>query len=196
MAQLYFYMGTMNAGKSTALLQSAYNYIERGMRPLILKPRIDNREGVIPEVRSRIGLSGDAVLISDHDNLYGIVAMDIRTNGQLACVFVDEAQFLTREQVHQLTDICDNMNIPVLAYGLRVDFQGRLFPGSAELLAQAEKFVEIKTICDCGRKATHVVRLDEKGTVVTDGAQVVIGGNDAYVSKCRSCFKRAVGGLR
>lgn len=196
MAQLYFYYSSMNAGKSTALLQSAYNYHERGMRTVILKPQIDNREGTISEVRSRIGLSGDAVLFGTDDNLYKIVADQIAENGVLACVFVDEAQFMSREQVHQLTDVCDNMNIPVLAYGLRVDFQGRLFPGSAELLAQAEKLVELKGICDCGRKATHVVRLDSNGKAVTDGAQVVIGGNDTYVSKCRSCFKREVGGLR
>lgn len=185
MAKLYFYYSAMNAGKSTVLLQSSYNYRERGMHTLLFTPAIDNRfqKGMI---HSRIGLSEEALIFNHDDNLYEQV-----TNQELkyACIFIDEAQFLNRDQVHQLTEITDKLNIPVLAYGLRTDFKGELFEGSKYLLAWADELIEIKTICHCGKKATMILRLDERGQVVLDGAQVFIGGNNSYVSTCRKHFK-------
>lgn len=185
MAKLYFYFAAMNAGKSTVLLQSSYNYRERGMHTLIFTPAIDTRfqAGV---VHSRIGLSEPALLFDAQDNLYQMT----REQGEnCSCVLIDEAQFLTRDQVHQLTEIADELNIPVLAYGLRTDFQGELFSGSQHLLAWADELIELKTICHCGRKATMILRLNERGEVLSEGEQVVIGGNSMYVSTCRKHFK-------
>ena len=176
----------MNAGKSTALLQSAYNYQERGMRPFIMSAALDDRYG-IGKVTSRIGLAAEAQLFTSKDNLWGILSAQ-HANQQIDCILLDESQFLSREQVKQLTQVVDHLHIPVLCYGIRTDFRGELFPGSQYLLAWADKLVELKTVCHCGRKATMVVRTDEHGKVIKDGAQVVIGGNDQYQSLCRRHF--------
>jgi thymidine kinase len=193
MAKLYFYYSAMNAGKTTTLLQSAYNYHERGMRTLILTPALDNRfgDGV---VASRIGLKANARRFGADENLLALVQADIDERGPLHCVFVDEAQFLNKTQVWQLSDVVDKLNIPVLAYGLRTDFRGELFEGSRYLLAWADNLEEIKTICHTGRKATMVVRVDEQGRAVTEGPQVEIGGNDRYVSVSRAEFKNITEG--
>ena len=193
MAKLYFYYSAMNAGKTTTLLQSAYNYHERGMRTLILTPALDNRygDGV---VASRIGLKANARRFRGDENLFALVEADIAARGALHCVFVDEAQFLSKAQVWQISDVFDRLNIPVLAYGLRTDFRGELFEGSRYLLAWADKLEEIKTICHTGRKATMVVRVDERGRAVTEGPQVEIGGNDRYVSVSRAEFKHITEG--
>jgi thymidine kinase len=186
LAQLYFYYSSMNAGKSTALLQSAYNYQERGMHPYILSAALDDRYG-IGKVTSRIGLAADAQLFSSKDDLFSL--LDKQNHQQpIDCVLIDESQFLSKLQVKQLTQVVDHLNIPVLCYGIRTDFRGELFPGSQYLLAWADKLVELKTVCHCGRKATMVVRTDEHGTVIKDGEQVVIGGNDRYQSLCRRHF--------
>ena len=188
MAKLYFYYSAMNAGKSTILLQSSYNYRERGMNTLILAPELDDRFG-IGKVASRIGLEADAKSFTTADNLYAI-AKSLHEQSDLHCVLVDEAQFLQKAQVRQLSDICDQLDIPVLAYGLRTDFQGNLFEGSQQLLAWADSLVEIKTICHCGSKATMVLRIDAVGNPIKDGRQVQIGGNDRYLSVCRKHFKQ------
>ncbi len=190
MAKFYFYYSTMNAGKSTTLLQSSYNYQERGMNPLVLTPQLDNRFGE-GKVASRIGLNAEAVTFTQADNLLDRVAA-AHQEARLHCVLVDEAQFLTRQQVQQLSDVVDDLGIPVLAYGLRTDFQGNLFEGSQNLLAWADSLTEIKTICHCGRKATMVLRLGEDGKPVRDGAQVKIGGNETYMSVCRRHFKEGI----
>lgn len=190
MAKLYFYYSTMNAGKSTTLLQSSYNYQERGMNTLILTPLLDHRFG-IGKVTSRIGLASDAITFDQAQNVAEIVERQLRERA-LHCVLVDEAQFLTRAQVQQLTDVVDRLDIPVLAYGLRTDFQGNLFEGSQWLLAWADNLEEIKTICHCGRKATMVLRLDDKGRPVRDGEQIKIGGNERYLSVCRQHFKAGI----
>ena len=193
MAKLYFYYSAMNAGKTTTLLQSAHNYHERGMRTLILTPALDNRygEGV---VASRIGLKAAGRRFSSVEDLLAITQADIAERGALHCVLVDEAQFLSRAQVWQLSDVVDSLGIPVLAYGLRTDFRGELFEGSKYLLAWADNLDEIKTICHTGRKATMVVRVDEQGHAVTQGPQVEIGGNDRYVSVSRAEFKKITAG--
>ena len=193
MAKLYFYYSAMNAGKTTVLLQSAHNYTERGMRTRIYTPRIDNRFGV-GQVRSRIGLVAEGHVFDRDDDLLQRAQADIDEHGALHCVLVDEAQFLSKAQVWQLTDIVDKLGIPVLAYGLRTDFQGELFEGSQYLLAWADSISEIKTICHTGRKATMVVRVDDNGRAVTQGAQVEIGGNERYVSVSRAEFKRVFDG--
>ena len=187
MAKLFFYYSSMNAGKSTPLLQSAHNYRERGLRPLLFTPQLDTRAGK-GQIASRIGLTAEAHAFSPADDLFKL------TDAQetIDCVLVDEAQFLSRAQVYQLGEIADRLNTPVLAYGLRTDFQGNLFEGSRHLLAWADKLVEIKTICHCGSKATMVLRTDEKGTVLREGAQVEIGGNERYVSVCRKHFKEGM----
>ena len=187
MAKLYFYYSAMNAGKTTTLVQSAYNYRERGMNTLVLKPEIDERYSS-SIVRSRIGLETDAKTISAKDNLFLLIEETNRGN-RLNCVLLDEAQFLTKSQVFSLGEIVDKLEIPVLAYGLRSDFRGELFEGSMHLLAWADELVEIKTICHCGKKAGMVLRLDENGEPVNIGDQVKIGGNDIYVSVCRKHFK-------
>lgn len=180
----------MNAGKSTSLLQSAYNYRERGMHTAIFTAAIDDRYEV-GKVTSRIGLQAEAALYNTKDDLFHHVLKQHRQQ-PLDCVFIDEAQFLTKTQVKQLVEIVDELNIPVLAYGLRTDFLGEAFEGSHYLMAWADKLTELKTVCHCGRKATFVVRLDENGQPVTDGNQVEIGGNDRYESMCRKHFKQLV----
>lgn len=187
MAKLYFYYSSMNAGKSTALLQSSYNYRERGMNTLVLAPQLDDRYGV-GKVSSRIGLEADATTFSQRDDLLKIVTEAMRER-PLHCVLIDEAQFLTKDQVFQLGEVTDELKIPVLAYGLRTDFQGEPFEGSKYLLAWSDNLKELKAICHCGTKATMVIRLDQDGNVVTQGSQVEIGGNDRYVSMCRKHFK-------
>lgn len=193
LAKLYFYYSAMNAGKTTTLLQSAHNYHERGMRTLILTPRLDNRygEGV---VASRIGLRAQGTIFGRDDDLAAMVEADIAARGDLHCVLVDEAQFLTKRQVWALGEVVDSLGVPVLAYGLRTDFRGELFEGSQYLLAWADNLSEIKTICHTGRKATMVVRVDEQGRAVTDGPQVEIGGNDRYVSVSRGEYKKITAG--
>jgi thymidine kinase len=193
MAKLYFYYSAMNAGKTTTLLQSAYNYHERGMRTLLLTPEIDVRYGE-GTIASRIGLKAPAQRFTRDDDLRVVADGDIAARGPLDCVLVDEAQFLTRAQVWQLTDVVDELDIPVLAYGLRTDFRGELFEGSQYLLAWADDLEEIKTICHSGRKATMVVRVDGNGRAVQDGPQVEIGGNDRYISVSRREFKRVLAG--
>jgi thymidine kinase len=186
MAKLYFYYSAMNAGKSTSLLQSSYNYQERGMRTFLLTPEIDSRF-TVGKITSRIGLEADAATFNESTNLFDIVFSE-HNDEALGCVMIDEAQFLNREQVIQLGQICDDCKIPVLAYGLRTDFMGEPFEGSKYLLAWADNLKEIKAICHCGRKATMVLRVDEAGNVASEGAQVEIGGNDRYVSVCRQHF--------
>jgi thymidine kinase len=194
MAQLYFYYSSMNAGKSTALLQSAYNYRERGMNVLLLTALIDDRFGK-GKIQSRIGLGSDAETFTSDMNLYDhILSMQAKDPLNYSCIFVDEAQFLTEDQVNQLSDIVDSHNIPVLCYGIRTDFRGELFPGSKRLLAISDKLTELKTICHCGKKAIMVVRKDEQGRAVAQGDQVVIGGNSTYVSLCRKHYKAAIAG--
>lgn len=185
MAKLYFYFAAMNAGKSTVLLQSSYNYHERGMQTLLFTPAIDDRyqSGT---VHSRIGLSEEALVFNATDDLHQMVT---NLQQKYACILIDEAQFLTRDQVYQLTEITDKLGVPVLAYGLRTDFRGELFEGSQYLLAWADELVEIKTICHCGRKATMILRLNEQGEAITEGDQVLIGGNNLYSSTCRQHFK-------
>ncbi len=187
MAKLYFYYSSMNAGKSTALLQSSYNYRERGMNTLVLAPKLDDRHGV-GKVCSRIGLETEAITFGQEDDVLEIVSNAIEDE-PLHCVLIDEAQFLTKDQVFQLGEVTDQLNIPVLAYGLRTDFQGEPFEGSKYLLAWSDNLKELKAICDCGNKATMVIRLDENGNTVTVGSQVEIGGNDRYISMCRKHFK-------
>ena len=189
MAKLYFYYSSMNAGKSTSLLQSSYNYKERGMSTLVLAPRLDDRYG-IGKVTSRIGIESEATTFSKDTDLLALVT-EGHEESPLHCVLIDEAQFLTRDQVFQLSEVTDKLNIPVLAYGLRTDFQGEPFEGSKYLLAWSDNLKEIKAICHCGTKATMVLRMDEHGNPVTEGSQVEIGGNDRYVSMCRKHFKKS-----
>ena len=187
MAKLYFYYSSMNAGKSTALLQSSYNYKERGMSTLVLAPMLDDRYGA-GKVTSRIGINAEATVFRRDDDLYGLVE-GLHSQEALHCVLIDEAQFLTRDQVFELSDVTDKLNIPVLAYGLRTDFQGEPFEGSKYLLAWSDNLKELKAICHCGSKATMVLRMDGDGNAVTEGSQVEIGGNDRYISMCRKHFK-------
>lgn len=187
MAKLHFYYSAMNAGKTTTLLQSNYNYYERGMATLLFTPKIDNRYGD-GLIKSRIGLEARATVFASDDDLLSMT-QEVFMQHPVHCVLVDEAQFLNKNQVFQLTEIVDKLNIPVLAYGLRTDFQAEPFEGSLYLLAWAESISEIKTICHCGRKATHVLRLDENGQPIAMGEQIAIGGNDRYVSVCRMHFK-------
>ena len=193
MAKLYFYYSAMNAGKTTTLLQSAHNYRERGMRTMILTPRLDDRAGS-GNVASRIGLRAEGRAFGPGDDLLALVERDIAAYGPLHCVLVDEAQFLTRAQAWQLTDVVDALRIPVLCYGLRTDFRGELFEGSAALLAWADELSEIKTICHTGSKATMTVRVDDAGRAVQAGPQVEIGGNERYVSVSRAEFKKVMRG--
>ena len=187
MAKFYFYYSSMNAGKSTALLQSSYNYRERGMHTLVLAPNLDDRYGV-GKVTSRIGLESSATTFRSDEDLLQIISARHKDQ-PLHCVLIDEAQFLSKEQVFQLGEVTDELNIPVLAYGIRTDFQGEPFPGSKYLLAWADNLKELKAICFCGNKATMVIRLDPDGNAITQGSQVEIGGNDRYVSMCRKHFK-------
>lgn len=195
MAKLYFNYSSMNAGKTTVLLQSAHNYRERGMTPLLFTPKLDNRYGE-GWIKSRIGLQARATIFTAADDLFEITRAQLEDHN-VHCVLVDEAQFLSRDQVYQLSEIVDRLNIPVLCFGLRTDFQGELFEGSKYLLAWADQLNEIKTICHTGKKANMVVRVDEKGYALKEGAQVEIGGNERYVSVSRAEFKKVfVGGER
>jgi thymidine kinase len=192
MAKLYFYYSAMNAGKTTVLLQSAWNYRERGMTPLLFTPRLDDRHRV-GAIRSRIGLEAEALAFDETTDLLEQTRAELETRS-IHCVLVDEAQFLGRDQVYQLTEVVDQLNIPVLCFGLRTDFQGELFEGSRYLLAWADELQELKTICHTGRKATMVVRVDENGYALREGSQVEIGGNDRYVSVSRKEFKAVFSG--
>lgn len=187
MAKLYFYYSSMNAGKSTTLLQSSYNYQERGMNTLVYTAAIDDRFGA-GKVSSRIGISQEAKLFHDSSDLFVEISEHLKKE-TLHCVLIDEAQFLTKAQVYQLTEVVDKLKIPVLCYGLRTDFQAELFEGSHYLLAWADQLEELKTICYCGRKANFVIRMNEKGEAVKDGDQIQIGGNDSYLSVCRQHYK-------
>ena len=190
MAKLYFYYSAMNAGKSTVLLQSSYNYQERGMRTMLFAPVVDQRAG-IGRIASRIGLSADAHAFSPTDDLFRRVLTHHGEEG-LACVLIDEAQFLTRVQVEQLCKVADKLDIPVLCYGLRTDFQAQLFAGSAALLALADDLIELKTICHCGRKATMNLRVGPDGKGLKEGEQIEIGGNERYVAMCRRHYIEAL----
>lgn len=181
----------MNAGKSTVLLQASHNYIERGMKTYLMIAQLDNRAGE-GRVGSRIGIGADADTFAPGQDLYDKIVARL-DEGPCACVFVDEAQFLERQQVWQLARAVDDLNVPVMTFGLRVDFLGKLFPGSAALLALSDEMREVRTICHCGKKATMVVRKDEYGQVMTSGDQIVIGGNDRYVSLCRKHWREEMG---
>ena len=191
MAKLYFSYSAMNAGKSTLLLQASYNYRERGMETMLFTAALDERAGK-GRIASRIGLAAEADTFVAGDDLYVRVRDRLETH-LLHCVFVDEAQFLTEDQVWQLARVADRLGVPVMCYGLRTDFQGKLFPGSKALLALADDLREIRTLCRCGRKASMVVRLGPDGKVVRQGAQVEIGGEDKYVSLCRRHWEEEMG---
>jgi thymidine kinase len=192
MAKLYFYYSAMNAGKTTVLLQSAHNYRERGMRPMLFTPALDDRKarGVIS---SRIGLEATATAFTGEDDLFEQVRAQLEEDN-VHCVLVDEAQFLSKDQVYQLSEVVDEFEIPVLCFGLRTDFQGELFEGSRYLLAWADVLEELKTICHTGRKATMVVRVDDDGYALREGSQVEIGGNERYISVSRREFKKVFHG--
>ena len=195
MAKLFFNYSSMNAGKTTVLLQSAHNYRERGMTPLLFTPKLDDRHGQ-GWIKSRIGLQARATIFIPDDDLFEMTRAHLEKRN-IHCVLVDESQFLSRDQVFQLSEIVDRLNIPVLCFGLRTDFQGELFEGSKHLLAWADELAEIKTICHTGRKANMVVRVDDEGYALKEGAQVEIGGNERYVSVSRAEFKRVFyGGQR
>ena len=191
MAKLYFHFSTMNAGKSTVLLQAAHNYREGNMQPYLLTAQFDNRAGQ-GRIASRIGIGSDADTFAPGDDLFKKIQLRKNTS-PVACVFIDEAQCLSTEQVWQLARAVDDLHVPIMCYGLRVDFRGELFPGSATLLALADEMREIRTICHCGKKATMVVRKDDKVNVLTGGEQVQIGGNETYVSLCRRHWREATG---
>ncbi|KIT17488.1 thymidine kinase [Jannaschia aquimarina] len=191
MAKLYFHYSTMNAGKSTLLLQASYNYVERGMETYLLTADFDDRGGQ-GKIASRIGIEARADTYGAESDLFDMID-DRLKRGPCACVLVDEAQWLSREQVWQLARAVDDLSVPVMAYGLRVDFRGELFPGSAALLALADEMREVRTICHCGRKATMVIRMGADGQALTEGAQVEVGGNERYVSLCRRHFREATG---
>ncbi|MCI2400361.1 thymidine kinase [Aliiroseovarius subalbicans] len=191
MAKLYYHYSTMNAGKSTLLLQASYNYRERGMDTFLITAKLDNRAGDA-RIGSRIGIGAQADTFETGEDLFAKIKAQL-DQGPVACVFIDEAQFLEPEQVWQLARAVDDLRVPIMCYGLRVDFQGNLFPGSAALLALADEMREARTICHCGKKATMVVRQDDQGRVLRDGDQVVIGGNESYVSLCRVHWREAMG---
>ena len=191
MAKLYFHYSTMNAGKSTLLLQASYNYRERGMATYLLTARLDDRAGE-GRIASRIGIADEAAMFDAASDLFEMIRTRL-SQGPIACIFLDEAQFLTRPQVWQLARVVDDLNLPVMCYGLRVDFRGELFPGSSALLALADEMREVRTICHCGKKATMVVRRAPDGSALRDGAQVQIGGNETYVSLCRRHWREEIG---
>ena len=191
MAKLYFHYSTMNAGKSTLLLQAAHNYHERGMQTYLLTAQLDDRAGS-GRIASRIGIGKKADTFAPGDNMFAMIEARL-AQGPCACIFIDEAQFLSDEQVWQLARAVDDLGVPIMCYGLRVDFQGNLFAGSARLLALADEMREARTICHCGKKATMVVRQDSEGRVLKEGQQVQIGGNESYVSLCRRHWREAVG---
>jgi thymidine kinase len=191
MAKLYFNYSTMNAGKSTVLLQASHNYIERGMQTYRMIAQLDHRAGA-GRIGSRIGIGADADTFAPSEDLFAKIKARL-DSAPCACVFIDEAQFLETDQVWQLARAVDDLSIPIMTYGLRVDFLGQLFPGSAALLALADEMREVRTICHCGKKATMVVRKDEAGNVMKGGDQIVIGGNDRYVSLCRRHWREEMG---
>ena len=191
MAKLYFQYSTMNAGKSTLLLQASHNYHERGMKTYLITAGFDKRVGD-GKIGSRIGIASDADTFDHKENMFQKIESRLR-KGPCSCVFIDEAQFLSEEQVWELARVVDDLKVPVMCYGLRVDFQGKLFPGSAALLALADEMREISTICHCGKKATMVIRQDENGDAIKDGAQIQIGGNETYISLCRRHWREAIG---
>jgi thymidine kinase len=191
MAKLYFQYSTMNAGKSTLLLQASHNYHERGMKTYLITAGFDKRVGD-GKIGSRIGIASDADTFDHKENMFQKIESRLR-KGPCSCVFIDEAQFLSEEQVWELARVVDDLKVPVMCYGLRVDFQGKLFPGSAALLALADEMREIRTICYCGKKATMVIRQDENGDAIKDGAQIQIGGNETYISLCRLHWREAIG---
>ena len=191
MAKLYFHYSTMNAGKSTLLLQASHNYREGGMATFLITAQFDNRAGH-GRIASRIGIGEAADTFAPGEDMFEKIRSRL-AQGPVACVFVDEAQFLSKDQVWQLARAVDDLKVPVMCYGLRVDFQGNLFPGSAALLAWADEMREVRTICHCGKKATMVIRRGPDGTALTAGEQVVIGGNETYVSLCRRHWRAAVG---
>jgi len=191
MAKLYFHYSTMNAGKSTLLLQASHNYRERGMATYLMTANLDDRAGQ-GRIASRIGIGDEADLFQAGEDLFDKIARRLAL-GEVACIFIDEAQFLEKPQVWQLARAVDDLNVPIMCYGLRVDFRGELFPGSAALLALADEMREARTICHCGKKATMVVRMGADGAPLTDGAQVQIGGNETYVSLCRRHWREATG---
>lgn len=192
MAKLYFYYASMNAGKSTTLLQAAFNYQERGMETMLWTAELDDRYEV-GAITSRIGLKAEAHRFRPETDLFDEVLAE-QARRPLACVLVDEAQFLSRDQVLQLARLADEKNIPIVTYGLRTDFQAELFPGSAALLGIADTLVELKAVCECGRKATMNLRVDADGNAVKEGAQTEVGGNDRYVALCRKHFMEKVRG--
>lgn len=188
MAKLHFFYSTMNAGKSTSLLQSNHNYLESNLDTIIFLPDETNKSSK-GQIVSRIGLKAKAV-IADKDFNFIVYIKKNRTS-KLSCILIDEAQFLSKIQIRQLGEVADKLNIPVMCYGIRTDFRGELFEGSSELLALADNLIELKTICyDCGRKATMVVRVDKDGGVVTEGSKIQIGGNDQYTPVCRKHFRK------
>ena len=191
MAKLYFHYSTMNAGKSTLLLQASHNYREGGMQSYLVTAKLDDRAGA-GRIGSRIGIYEAADTFEPHEDMFEKIKTRLG-QGPIACVFIDEAQFLTEAQVWQLARAVDDLHVPVMCYGLRVDFQGKLFPGSAALLAWADEMREVRTICHCGKKATMVIRRDEKGQALKSGDQVVIGGNETYQSLCRRHWREAIG---
>jgi thymidine kinase len=192
MAKLYFYYASMNAGKSTTLLQADFNYRERGMATMLWTAALDDRSADMP-IASRIGLAAEAHRFDAATDMWDRVSA-VHSGQPLACVLVDEAQFLSKDQVWQLARLADEAGIPVLCYGLRTDFQGELFPGSAALLGIADALIELKAVCHCGRKATMNLRVDASGAAVKAGAQTEIGGNDRYVALCRKHFTAALAG--
>ncbi len=181
----------MNAGKSTVLLQAAHNYRERGMEPYLITAQMDTRAGQ-GVIASRIGIDQPADTFARDEDLFAKLQAQCQGKSKPACVFIDEAQFLSKQQVWQLCKAVDDLGLPIMCYGLRVDFKGDLFPGSAALLAWADEMREIRTICHCGKKATMVIRMDENWVPIPDGAQVQIGGNETYVSLCRRHFRAAI----
>ena len=191
MAKLYFHYSTMNAGKSTLLLQAAHNYGEMGMATYLITAQFDHRAGE-GRIASRIGIGDPADTFAPGDDMFAKIKARL-AQGPVACVFIDEAQFLSQAQVWQLAQAVDDLNVPVMCYGLRVDFQGHLFPGSAALLAWADEMREVRTICHCGKKAIMVIRRGPDGKALTSGAQVQIGGNETYVSLCRKHWREATG---
>ena len=191
MAKLYFHYSTMNAGKSTSLLQASHNYREGGMQTYLLTAQLDNRAGEA-RIASRIGIGEEADTFAPGEDLFARIGARL-ARGPVACVFIDEAQFLEKAQVWQLARAVDDLGVPVMCYGLRVDFRGELFPGSAALLAWADEMREVRTICHCGKKATMVIRRGPDGKALKDGEQVQIGGNETYVSLCRRHWRAAVG---
>ncbi|MGB0753350.1 MAG: thymidine kinase [Gammaproteobacteria bacterium] len=187
MAKVHFFYSTMNAGKSTALLQSNYNYNERGMDTLLFLPKVD-ADANKNKIHSRIGLIADAISVDTSFDFFEYV-QNFKNEKKVDAILIDEVQFLTKDQVRQICKISDTLNIPSMCYGIRTDFRGELFEGSSELLALADNLIELKTVCDCGRKATMVVRLDESGKVITAGEKIQIGGNDTYKVYCRKHFR-------